>query len=217
LLKDQEHYEHVSIGDFARAEVEKKSALGLQIQPFVEGGSFVPDALINEVVEKILLSPHNLLLDGFPRTVQQAKMVVGRADRVILLSAPDDVCVDRILTREIDSATKTIYNSKYRKPDPDAKVVVRPFDRDESRIRQRLAKFHSSIAAILGVLDGKYQIVDTSRRTPEEAAAGLKLLLEQPLAKVIKTEHNQNCVICMSASADTLCVPCGHQCGCNKV
>ncbi len=180
----------------------------------------MPDALIIDVVAK--LPGQNLLLDGFPRTARQAKAIVGRCSRLILLSADDDTCVERILSRRVDPVTGDIYNLKTRPPsavEVRERLTQRPFDSDESRIRARLSKFHVSIGDILAIFAGKIQVCDTVGKTPEDVAAAVRALLKQNVAggapgNAPAAQQQQQCVVCMASPADHLVVPCGHQCGC---
>ena len=67
---------HISTGDIFRQEIAKKSELGLQVQEYVSSGRLVPDELVLTIVTQRLTQPDcakGFLLDGFPRTVNQAE------------------------------------------------------------------------------------------------------------------------------------------------
>lgn len=80
---------HVSTGDLLRAQVAEGTALGRQAQPYMDRGDLVPDELIlGMVLDDVLgpMSPPSYVLDGFPRTVAQAKAAYEQAiasDRVL--------------------------------------------------------------------------------------------------------------------------------------
>lgn len=80
---------HVSTGDLLRAQVAEGTPLGQQAQPYMERGDLVPDDLILGMVLDDVLgpdSPPSYVLDGFPRTVAQAKAAYEQAvasDRVL--------------------------------------------------------------------------------------------------------------------------------------
>lgn len=67
---------HISTGDIFRQEMEEASPLGLKVQEYVNSGRLAPDELVLEVMTSRLSQPDCLkgfLLDGFPRTVNQAE------------------------------------------------------------------------------------------------------------------------------------------------
>jgi adenylate kinase len=106
-----EHYGawHVSTGDLLRAQVLQGSELGQQAQPYMDRGDLVPDALIFGMVLSDVLgptSPPSYILDGFPRTVAQARaayeqaVAAGRTlHAVISLDLASDELVRRLEKR----------------------------------------------------------------------------------------------------------------------
>ena len=66
----------VSTGDILREEIKKNSVLGQQITNNMNKGKFVSDEIVNELIEKIIFDPkkkNKLILDGYPRSLSQAK------------------------------------------------------------------------------------------------------------------------------------------------
>jgi adenylate kinase len=100
---------HVATGDILRAEVAKGSALGAEVEPIMRSGRLVSDDLIVRVIEARLAEPDarsGALLDGFPRTVAQARaldaMLVRNqrhVDAVISLDVPDAELQERVVKR----------------------------------------------------------------------------------------------------------------------
>ena len=111
---------HISTGDMLRENVRNNTELGQQAKAFMEAGKLVPDELINAMVEKRLLEPDcqkGYLLDGFPRTLVQARAFEEMADRigkpvegVIALEVEFDTLVDRITGRRICPKCGAIYH-----------------------------------------------------------------------------------------------------------
>jgi adenylate kinase len=69
---------HLSTGDMLREAVNRGSTIGKSAQEFIEGGKLVPDILVMELVDRRLDESdckNGFLLDGFPRTLEQAKML----------------------------------------------------------------------------------------------------------------------------------------------
>ena len=66
---------HISTGDMLRAAIKNGTPTGLKAKSYVEGGQLVPDAILIDMVRERLAMPdceNGYLLDGFPRTVEQA-------------------------------------------------------------------------------------------------------------------------------------------------
>lgn len=96
---------HVSTGDLLRAQVAEGTELGHLAQPYMERGDLVPDELILGMVLDGVLgpdSPPSYVLDGFPRTVAQARAAYEQAvasDRVLDAVVCLDIDHDELITR----------------------------------------------------------------------------------------------------------------------
>ena len=108
-LAQQLELEHIAAGDLLRAEVTAQTPLGRQVSDYMKRGDLVPDVVILSLLMPRVLAAaeaNGYLLDGFPRSVQQAveaRSLAERAgaapDAVIYLDAPRDELVRRILAR----------------------------------------------------------------------------------------------------------------------
>jgi adenylate kinase len=100
---------HLSTGDILRAEVARGTEIGKEAERIMRAGDLVPDDLIIRIVRGILRDPDvssEVLLDGFPRTLEQARaldeMLANeghKVDFVIAFKVPEDVLVERLLHR----------------------------------------------------------------------------------------------------------------------
>ena len=100
---------HLSTGDILRAEVARGSDIGKEAERIMRAGDLVPDDLIIRIVQGILRDPNvssEVLLDGFPRTLEQARALDEmlakeghRVDFVIAFQVPEGVLVERLLHR----------------------------------------------------------------------------------------------------------------------
>lgn len=114
---------HVSTGDLLRAQLAAGTDLGRQAQPFMDRGDLVPDELIlGMVLEDVLgaSSPPSYVLDGFPRTVAQARAAYEKAvatdrvlDAVLCLDIDHDTLIERLGQRGLESG----------RPDDDEQIV----------------------------------------------------------------------------------------------
>jgi adenylate kinase len=109
LLSENLGVPHVSTGDIFRANVAAGTELGVLAQQYLDAGDLVPDEVTSAMVAARLAEPDaepGFILDGFPRTVPQAEwlgnLLVDRGqklDAVLLLEAPDEVLLERMLAR----------------------------------------------------------------------------------------------------------------------
>jgi adenylate kinase len=108
-IEAESHLAHLSTGDILRSEVARGTETGKEVARIMAAGDLVPDGVIIRIVQGILRDPDrssDVLLDGFPRTLEQARALDQmlaqeghRVDFVIALDVPEDVLVDRILHR----------------------------------------------------------------------------------------------------------------------
>ncbi|XP_071800084.1 GTP:AMP phosphotransferase AK3, mitochondrial-like isoform X2 [Asterias amurensis] len=102
---------HLSSGDLLRAQVRGKTDAGLKASEYIERGGLVPDQLMVDLILNELkgLSSVDWLLDGFPRTVEQAKALADEVgvDSVINLKGKDDV-TGELLTQRDDDKPETV-------------------------------------------------------------------------------------------------------------
>jgi adenylate kinase len=92
---------HVSTGELLRAETEAGTPLGTEVAPLLAAGELVPDDLIERVLERRLARPdaaRGAILDGYPRTVAQARAL----DRQL---AGAGCGVEAVLVLDVDEAT----------------------------------------------------------------------------------------------------------------
>ena len=145
----------ISTGDILRVEVKDRTDLGIKVQKIMDSGGLVSDELIVSIVKNRLQKDdctNGFLLDGFPRTIPQAKALLEAKiaiDIVIELSVSDDEIVKRLSGRRVHEASGRIYhiqNNPPKHPDLDdqtgEKLVQRPDDL-ESTVRKRLAVYRS--------------------------------------------------------------------------
>jgi len=123
----------------------------------MDAGKLVPSELIVDLVKGRLLQDDvkqkGCLLDGFPRSPDQAQVLVDaglKVQKFFVIKVPDDTLVERGCGRRLDPQTGKIYHLKF-KPPPDnisARLVHRSDD-EEDKIRTRLQGYHSEINGIV--------------------------------------------------------------------
>ncbi|HID10767.1 MAG TPA: adenylate kinase [Candidatus Latescibacteria bacterium] len=144
----------ISTGDILREARRQGTELGRRAAEYMDQGELVPDEVILELVRERLSQPDcrdGFVLDGFPRTIPQAEGLEGileemgrPLDRVVSLTVPDEVIVERLSARRVCGRCGQEYNLKTCPPRWDevcdrcgGELVQRPDDRPET-IRERL-------------------------------------------------------------------------------
>jgi adenylate kinase len=111
----------IAMGDIFREIMKEDTPLGKKVKGFVEKGQLVPDDIVIEVLKQRLAkvsSSKGFILDGFPRTIDQAKALgkITGIGVVILLTVPDWIIIERLSTRRICKSCGEVYNVRYLKP-----------------------------------------------------------------------------------------------------
>ncbi|MEI2820543.1 MAG: adenylate kinase [Marmoricola sp.] len=101
----------ISTGDIFRANVSQGTPLGVEAKRYMDAGEYVPDEVTNSMVANRITEPDaqpGFLLDGYPRTLAQVEELdsmiaaTGHAlDVVVVLTADEDVLVQRLLARAV--------------------------------------------------------------------------------------------------------------------
>ncbi len=108
----------ISVGDLLRSIVSSGSDLGQKIKGIIESGNLIRDDIICELFSNTLPFASSLLLDGFPRNINQACFLTDvlqerynrDIDYVIELQVGDNVVIDRLRNRLVCSDCKSVYN-----------------------------------------------------------------------------------------------------------
>jgi adenylate kinase len=120
-LQDKLGVDLVAMGDIFREIMKESTPLGKKVKSFVEKGLLVPDEVVIEVLKQRLAKASTktgFILDGFPRTIEQAKSLndIAKIDVVIQLTVPDSIIIERLSTRRICKNCGEVYNIRYLKP-----------------------------------------------------------------------------------------------------
>jgi adenylate kinase len=164
LLKESLDLAHISTGDMLRERVASGDAVGRSVASLMQAGELVPDETVNHLVEERIEQPdtaNGFILDGYPRTVQQAKLLaellVLRPIRTVVIHLVVDynVIIERISGRRQCPACGSLYGIRSNAPripgvcDNDGmKLAVREDDREEV-VRERLRAYEQQTAPVL--------------------------------------------------------------------
>jgi adenylate kinase len=153
LLSEKFGIPLIGSGDLFRAEIAKGTGLGKIAKQYVQSGCLAPDELVNGIMSSQLKSMNlkkGFLLDGYPRTVDQASFLqrILPVNVAIYIKISDDMAVKRIMSRIQCPSCKAVYNLKLTPsvrsgtcPACGAKLKRREDDTEEA-IRIRLTNYH---------------------------------------------------------------------------
>ncbi|XP_038559288.1 adenylate kinase 8 [Micropterus salmoides] len=160
LLSEKYKMADVCCGQLLRSVAADGSALGVEIQSYLDDGRPVPDSLVLQVLEERLsrvdCSCRGWILHGFPFDLQQAKGLQKsqhQPNRVFFLELTDDVCLERITLRATDPVGGQRFHAVSR-PAPSAEVQNRLKTRSEDSARsvtRRLSQYRLHTAALQSV------------------------------------------------------------------
>ena len=192
----------ISTGDMLRAEIAAGTTLGQQTQSIIAAGGLVSDDLVNAALCSRISKPdcaNGFLLDGYPRTVEQAQYLDELLAKrnlpppvVIHLDVPPDVLVGRMISRRQCSKCGKMYNVLSKRPkvagrcdDDGAPLVTRKDDREDV-IRERLRAYKELTRPVLGhYLGNRYFQISGDRSAPyifEEITRILESLVKNGIA-----------------------------------
>lgn len=156
---------HVSSGDLLRGAVKEGTPAGKEAEGYMKRGELVPDELIGRIIADTLAAggaKAKWLLDGFPRTVNQAEMLSkivaqqgGQIRGTVMLDVGEDVLVPRLSGRRVCPQCGAGYHIETLKPKKDGVcdkcgtvLVQRPDDNPET-IRNRLNVFRKQTEPLI--------------------------------------------------------------------
>jgi len=194
LLRERLGWAHISTGDMLRARVSRGDELGKQAAAIMQSGALVPDEIVNRMVEERIQEPdaeQGFILDGYPRTVGQAKLLdelfraKGIRGVVVHLRLDYNEVIARLSARRLCAICGALSNASAgdvcRKCG--AKLAIRDDDRPDVVI-QRLQAYDAQTKPVLDcltVLGYRIFEVEGGGRTPEQIAEEIDRLVETEL------------------------------------
>jgi adenylate kinase len=186
----------ISTGDMLRSAVKEKSELGIKAASFMDAGKLVPDDVVIGLVEQRLSlkdCESGFLLDGFPRTVNQAeklddmlKALNRYINTVILLDVSDSEVVKRITGRRTCADCGAIYHLEFNPPMAGGKCkcgstrLIQRADDVEETVKKRLDAYNEQTAPLISYYKKKdlLKSVNGTGKSPSEVFEKVKDALE---------------------------------------
>ena len=188
---------HISTGDMLRANVANHTDLGNKAKAYMDAGKLVPDEVINAMVEDRLQQPDcqkGYLLDGYPRTLVQAKEFeriaakIGKPVECVLgLEVDFEVLKDRITGRRICPKCGATYHIHNFPPKVEGvcencgeKLVQRSDDTVE-KLTKRMEEYEKSTKPVIDFYDQKGLVTHLDASGKPEAVFGA---IKEALGKI---------------------------------
>jgi adenylate kinase len=175
----------ISTGDMLRENVKQGTPLGLEAKKYMDAGDLVPDELIIAMAGERLKQPDardGFLLDGFPRTIEQAKALdkllaelKRRLTAAILIDVPDEEVIRRISGRRVCVKAGHSYHVEFDPPkregicDQDGSRLIQRDDDKPDVVRNRLEVYHEQTEPLIEYYDaqGLMRRIDGTRSPSE--------------------------------------------------
>ncbi len=160
----------ISTGDMLRANVRDETELGEQAKEYMDAGDLVPDDVIVAMAAERLReddAEDGFILDGFPRTIEQAKALEQQLDdlgrrvtAVLLIDVPDDELIRRLSGRRVCVKSGHNYHVDFDPPkhegvcDQDGSRLIQRDDDKPEVVKNRLRVYHEKTAPLIDYYDG---------------------------------------------------------------
>ncbi len=177
----------ISTGDILRDAVKKQTPLGRTAKAKMEAGELVPDEVVCGIVEERISEPDcgkGFLLDGFPRTLGQARFVdsmlqaKGRGNPLVLnIRVDHELLLKRLTGRRTCAVCGEIYNVHFNPPkkegvcDKDGGKLIQRADDNEQTIRQRLVAYENQTSPLIDYYRQKNLLHDVDGNQEPESVA----------------------------------------------
>ena len=175
ILSSKLKIPHISTGDILREAVKNKTSLGMKAQEIMNKGELVPDEIMIGIIKDTLSQPQSqkgFLLDGFPRTLNQAEALDSLMNQlnindysIISLSAEDEELVKRLSNRRACKNCHTIFafdEIKGKDICPKCGAENSFFQRNDDKedvIRNRLKVYKSNTKPVLDHYGKQHRII----------------------------------------------------------
>jgi adenylate kinase len=183
--------EHVTTGDALRGNKEMDiSHLDVAYDTpgeFMDRGELVPDAVVNEIVEKALDEADGYVLDGYPRNLDQAEHLseITDLDVVLYLDVDEDVLVERLTGRRVCEECGATYHVDFDPPEEEGVCdecggdLYQREDDTEETARERIQVYEDNTAPVVEFYDDRGQLARIDGEgSPDEVWANVTDAIE---------------------------------------
>lgn len=195
LIEKKYHIPQISTGDILRAEIQKQSDLGKKVQTLMAKGELVSDEVMLEIIRCRLNEPDcepGFILDGFPRTIQQAKSLdilleeLSKTNiKALNIVVPEAEIIKRLSSRRVCVKCGKTYNLYLNPPPADGKcgvcggeIIQRDDDKEET-IGKRLLVYMEKTAPLISYYEEKGNLFEVDgMQTVENVFADIEQIIQ---------------------------------------
>jgi len=143
----------ISTGDLLREAVRNDTPLGAKAKGYMDAGKLVPNELVVDLVkERLKVVKGGVILDGFPRSLEQAQLLdkIAKVDLVIDIAVNEENLVKRLTMRRTCKDCSGVYHLQYNPPKHEDKCdkchgpLYQRTDDTEKTVRERLKVYKES-------------------------------------------------------------------------
>eukprot|EP01116_Phalansterium_solitarium_P020308 TRINITY_DN5948_c0_g1_i1.p2 TRINITY_DN5948_c0_g1~~TRINITY_DN5948_c0_g1_i1.p2 ORF type:complete len:239 (-),score=105.36 TRINITY_DN5948_c0_g1_i1:289-1005(-) len=162
---------HLATGDMLRDAIRSGSPIGKAAKEVMDKGGLVSDEIMVGLIQDAIKTPDckdGFILDGFPRTIQQAEKLdqmldaeKAKIDRAFEFAIDDNLLVRRISGRRVHPASGRTYHVDFFPPkvadkdDVTGEALIQRSDDNEETLRKRLGAFHQYTTPVIGFYKAK--------------------------------------------------------------
>lgn len=184
ILANQTNLVHLSTGNIFRNEIKNQTELGKQVEYYVNSGGYVPDSVTNNIVlnaiNKFKAEGKYFILDGYPRTKEQAEFLNQQKDfsfKIIKLDVPNEVIIERLSGRRLCKKCGTSYHISFKPPKvsglcdlDNQKLIIREDDKPD-KINNRLKIYEEQTKPLLDFYQNQGHLINISATlSPDEVS-----------------------------------------------
>lgn len=184
LLKEHYNVPHISTGDILRANIKNNTELGKEAKKYIDQGLLVPDELVVHLIENRIDEDDckkGYILDGFPRTIPQAKAldkvlesINDKIDIVVNIEVSDASIVKRMSGRRTCLKCGASYHIEHNPPKTEGicdvcgnELILRDDDKPET-VANRLGVYHEETKPLIEYYTNKNMLITIDGLRPIE-------------------------------------------------
>jgi len=180
----------ISTGDILRQAVRDETEVGMKAKSYMDAGKLVPDDIIINIMKQRLKDPdctEGFILDGFPRTINQAEKLekIAKIDVVINIVVPTEDLLQRITGRRSCPNCGTVYHIIFNPPPEEGKCkcggdLIQRKDDTEETVRKRLETYETQTAPLIDYYRKKKLLKDIDgSKTANEVFQEIQEIIEK--------------------------------------
>lgn len=168
-IKISQYYDvdFINVGELLRDNRNIETKYG-KPKEYMMKGELVPKQIVNRLVKEALNSSDDFVLDGFPRTLSQAKLLteISNIEFIFFLNVDDETAIKRMLGRQVCRNCGDIYHNEYNAPkvsntcDRCGSEIHQRTDDDRETANKRLDRYKESTLSVANYLRKNYSVVE---------------------------------------------------------